>query len=741
MLQAWLLAAVAMPACKSRSPSSNVEAVTASAVTSHPAPTLPIEQQDPPWRRALRVLDYASAVESFDREHSEPTEPGLRFVRAKLAFELGQHQRLTELCPGLAEAIPRMGQQIRRWCALAALQAGDAPDIARDLARSTRVDDALLAIDELVVLGEFDAAKQALRDLWDRSDKAPLSQRARIRLSRARLLEQLKEPAAREDYRWLALSASSETAASGADEAWERLTGKALSKRERFERAEAFTKAAQVDAVKRELEKLQTAPGPPIAEVLRLRTLAWAYYKSRRDYERASELFSKCARLDKTYRTQDMFYAARSLSRAHRDEDAIVAYRALAKRAPESSYAEEARFLIGRLHFVLGQWDHAVKAHTEYLEKGGRFTGSARYERAIAELARGGGEAAAVELRALLDASNSERERAFLRHLMGVSYLQQGKVAEAAGLFVAVIQERPLSFAAMVSDARLRELGQVPPKAISALEPSEESKKAQEPLRVELPASVRWFTELGLELEAERELKRVSAELESQYAPRGGEALCQAYGQLAVAEQRYRHAQRTVRERVLQRAITPETQWLWDCIYPTPYADAVRIAEGEHEIEHGLVHAVMRQESAFAPQVRSPANAIGLMQLIPSTAASAAKELGWEDKNIDLRIPAKNIELGAFYLGKLIGKFDGHAPLAAAGYNAGPGAVARWLHAAGDLPLDVFVAYVPYTETRNYVRRVMGNWARYSYLQDGLETLPRLSLKLPQPVQVGEHDY
>ncbi len=719
------------------------------AVASKSAPSTaasPPNPRDSSWRQALRLLDYPKAAQDFDRVHPEPELPELRFVRAKLAFELGQFRRLHELCPGLPEAVPRFAEHIRRWCELAALELGAAPEVAERLSKSSRLDDALAAVERLIELQLWAQAREASDRLLERAGGSTQRQ-ARVRRQRAKLLEAAGDAAAAvRDYRWLALSAPTEEAAQGADAALERLSGKPLTKRQRYERAEAFTKSGALQAVQRELERLASAPGPGVSKVEQLRTLAWAHYRSRSDYQKASELFSQCAQLDNTYRTQDTFYSARALSRAHRDEEAIVAYEKLIKRWPNTNYAEEARFLIGRLRFVLGQWDHAVDAHSAYLAhhtKGARFGQSARYERALAELARGRGTEARSQLLDLTEATKSERERAMLQELTAVAYLQEGKTAEAAGLFASVMAQRPLSFAALMSEVRLRALGQTPPPAVPQGDPEETKPEsdAREPLRVELPESVSWLVDIGLELEAERELQRVAPRLAEQYAPRGGEAVCLAYGQLTVAQYRYRHAQKTVRERALQRAMTPATQWLWDCIYPTPYAEAVRGAERRHGVYSGLVHAVMRQESAFAPHVESPAKAVGLMQLIPPTARSAAAELGWEEQVLDLRVPAQNIELGAFYLGKLLRKFGGSAPLAAAGYNAGPGAAARWLQAAGDLPLDLFVAYIPYSETRNYVRRVMGNWARYTYLTGGLDEVPELSLELPNPVVVGDSDY
>ena len=148
----------------------------------------------------------------------------------------------------------------------------------------------------------------------------------------------------------------------------------------------------------------------------------------------------------------------------------------------------------------------------------------------------------------------------------------------------------------------------------------------------------------------------------------------------------------------------------------------------------------MRQESGFRPDVVSPASAVGLLQLVPSTATRIAKELGIEDEPELLRLPSYNVELGAFYLHKVLGTFGGQVALAAAAYNAGPRAVSRWLETGEDLPLDVWVARIPFAETRTYVARVVGNLARYAYLHGGDGAVPKIALALPKGVRAGAED-
>ena len=88
-----------------------------------------------------------------------------------------------------------------------------------------------------------------------------------------------------------------------------------------------------------------------------------------------------------------------------------------------------------------------------------------------------------------------------------------------------------------------------------------------------------------------------------------------------------------------------------------------------------------------------------------------------------------NLKLGAFYLGKLFKMFDGNVLYAAAAYNAGPKAVASWI-GGKDSDADVWVARIPYDETRHYVAKVAANLARYQYLQGGEAAVAPIALAM-----------
>lgn len=129
--------------------------------------------------------------------------------------------------------------------------------------------------------------------------------------------------------------------------------------------------------------------------------------------------------------------------------------------------------------------------------------------------------------------------------------------------------------------------------------------------------------------------------------------------------------------------------------------------------EWALLHAIIRQESAFDQKAQSSAGARGLMQLMPATAKEVAQRNGIAHQNDWLTTrPDHNILLGAIYIGKMISRFDGSYPLAIAAYNAGPGRVDGWIRMNGDprtegVDMIDWIEMIPVAETRNYVQRVL----------------------------------
>ena len=160
--------------------------------------------------------------------------------------------------------------------------------------------------------------------------------------------------------------------------------------------------------------------------------------------------------------------------------------------------------------------------------------------------------------------------------------------------------------------------------------------------------------------------------------------------------------------------LDPERPGLTDRIqYPLApdfLADCDRRRSG---IDPLVLHAVIRQESRFQSDALSPAGAVGLMQLMPRTAAATArKERMSKPGRKELLRPAVNIRLGAAYLSRLVKEYGGDYFRAVAAYNAGEAAVGRWWKQSNGDPA-AFLEGINYKETRFYLRRIFLNLLQY----------------------------
>ena len=170
-------------------------------------------------------------------------------------------------------------------------------------------------------------------------------------------------------------------------------------------------------------------------------------------------------------------------------------------------------------------------------------------------------------------------------------------------------------------------------------------------------------------------------------------------------------------------------------IFPQEYSSYIARESRATGVNESWLLALIRQESSFRPEAKSPANAAGVMQLLPSTAAELAREFKLKDYSAEsLSDPDVNIKLGATYLSRLLKSFSGNYPLALAAYNAGPTRLRRWLNARKDLSVvessrssgpdvEVWIDELPWDETSLYVKSILRNWLIYQLLGGSKLTL------------------
>ena len=172
-----------------------------------------------------------------------------------------------------------------------------------------------------------------------------------------------------------------------------------------------------------------------------------------------------------------------------------------------------------------------------------------------------------------------------------------------------------------------------------------------------------------------------------------------------------------------------------DVLFPTPYQNSVAQLADNHSVARELIYGVMKQESAFIPDIKSSAGAVGLMQLMLPTAKDMGRKIGVSVPGWKLTDSELNLRLGVTYLKHVLDRFGKNTVLATAAYNAGPHRVSQWI-ADRTIPADLWVETIPFDETRRYVKAVLFNTTVSEWrMQKG--TLTRLRQRMPDVFPLG----
>ncbi len=164
-------------------------------------------------------------------------------------------------------------------------------------------------------------------------------------------------------------------------------------------------------------------------------------------------------------------------------------------------------------------------------------------------------------------------------------------------------------------------------------------------------------------------------------------------------------------------------------IFPLDYWPIIKKYSDAHQLDPYLMSALIAQESTFTVDVKSSANAVGLMQLIPPTARRYARKVGIRYSASTLTQADSNVRLGMTYFKDLVSRFGG-AHYALASYNAGEQRIAKWIAERPGMTDDEFIDDIPFPETQNYVKRILGTAEDYrrlygtGILSPGLDTPP-----------------
>ncbi|MCA9540256.1 MAG: transglycosylase SLT domain-containing protein, partial [Myxococcales bacterium] len=481
----------------------------------------------------------------------------------------------------------------------------------------------------------------------------------------------------------------------------------ALTDAERLRRAASFERARDYASAATELTALY---GTPLAAEARFEWAKLQLERVREDFDAAEKAFAALAAEPGPFAEESMWLRARALGRKGDVVAALSAFAAYLKRHPKGRFAADARFFSAFLQYEVGRYADAARAFSRLDDPAWRT--SARWYHAWCLYLAGDRKAAVPALDAIAAADprgNEGRKAAY----WAARALEKKSPSEAAARMQRLVTARPHDWYGLMARRRA-------PKRfanIAALPGAPSPPDPPVPIVFAGPvAEIRGLATAGLPDLARRALATLSPLLRST----DGWALeATLAAQIGDAERQMRGTL-TRHHALFVDPPRAEDAPIWRAAWPRGHADAVNTAAGRFGVAPSLVFAFIRKESAFAPEAISPAHAVGLMQLLPRTARAIQEARGLGDQPApDLFEPARNIELGTWYVAALQHRFGGALPLVAAAYNAGPSAVRQWAAGRARVATDLFVDTIPFRETRQYVKRMVETQVLYEMVHGG----------------------
>jgi soluble lytic murein transglycosylase len=419
-----------------------------------------------------------------------------------------------------------------------------------------------------------------------------------------------------------------------------------------------------------------------------------------------------------------LFAGAKASLSAKRTDEALDRFARVEALFPKHRLADDARL---RRALVAQQAGDAPKAEALFASladdyDGGDMRGEALFRLALARMERGEWEAAKgpLDRAAAIDADDRHQATmARAAYFRARAEAMHGDPEDAAKRYERVIADAPLGFYMAEAHARLAAID--PARARRAVEDAVARDAASgdafvtgEHEALRSASFARGVALLGVgEIEdARRELARTLGD--------GNDA--EVLWTVALLDERAGApdvAEALVHSRLADYAgHWPAGRWRarWEIAFPRPFGDLVESASAASGIPSVLTWAIMREESSFFPEARSPSDAYGLMQIIVPTARGLVRGTPYGADPESLKRPEVSITLGAKLLGGLRASYPSNRALAIAAYNGGGGSVARWLAARPNMDFDLWVEEIPFDETRAYVKRVLANEAAYAFL-------------------------
>jgi soluble lytic murein transglycosylase len=516
----------------------------------------------------------------------------------------------------------------------------------------------------------------------------------------------------------------------------------ALNPDERLRQAQAWLDASQPNRAREVATALlQSIPAagkirrPQACKAAMTVAQAVAHRKSSEAADAWGEAIARCEGDDDAL-VNALYVGGKASASANRPDEALARFAGVEARFPEHRLADDARLRGGRILLEQGDVKRGLAMLSSLPDAypAGDVRGEALFRAAIVQL----GSDDLDEARAALDralalapdppgspvAGRAQYFRAKISEL-------QGDLADARSRYASLIKELPLSYYMLLAYGRLQHLD--PALARSTAETARRAEPEGRFLTQDhaVLASLPFQRFLRLlevgELDAARREASAAGIVSDDADSEVLWTVAWLYDHAGAPELGHAFA----RSRLAQyRTHWPAGRWRlpWEVAFPRAWPEVVIRESRDAQIPPPLAWAIMREESAFNPEAKSAAGALGLMQLMPATAKKVAGDASVPYDELALKRPEVSIELGTRLLASLRQSFSGRPEEAIASYNAGTVAVRRWLAERSDDAPDMFVEHIKFDETRAYVKRVLESQAAYAYLYN-----PAPLDELPEP--------
>lgn len=705
--------------------------LTASALTAAPTwlaaqPTNPAPENKP------APIETRALLKSLE-------EQGKRYAQARKSLARGKPDGALKILKTPSGELLRDREELLRGDALLALRqsvaARDAYLRAQELAANDLV--RLRALRGLVnVYGQIGQREKQLEAIEALLADRTITRRPTLMLERASVLARLGRGKEAAEAAWrVMLDYPTARAAVDAEQLLVRLRQRGIaapvsSNRVELARIENVLRSGDLARAEKMLDELKGRAPELAANVALARAEIFKRKKQRTEEIEVLKGLYATPDLEPALTMEVLDRLGRAAMAVGDDPTAIRYFDELAERFPKSSKSAEAEYLAAWLPYNARQYSVATQRFLDFAE---RFKKWRRRPEALwfaGWSAYLGGDFALARraFAQLLEQHPSSDMALWAHYWTGRIREQSNDRGGAASAYRNVLRIAPLSYMASLASVRLESLGE---KVVMV--PPREAKPASlvqvlELLGAERPSGVDRGIALhkgGVVNEALEELEAAHTELAKISDTRGRVMVAEMLDSLGAHHEAFLFATRITAGGADLITGEPYAWRAWRLAYPKAFWAEVQRAAEAHDVDPLFVLSIMRTESHFRPTARSPVGARGLMQLMPATAQRIGKVAsGGRAHAVRFGAPESNIWLGAWYLKQLLLRYDGQVALAAGAYNAGPGAMDRWVAEGAKKDLDAFVENISYRETRQYIRRVLETYQIYRRL----DAAPNLDL-------------